>query len=184
MSFTNIDDINNEIFLQLNDNKLFKLEESFAFLLTNYFWRLRFQQKYGVNLGNTINHASVYKELCYKNLNDTFIKSVKKNYFPLVNEFVNKGINIHTDIDYALRLASKKGHLNIVDLLVRIGADINANNDEAVELASAKGHLDVLQYLINNGANINNNNAVNLAVKYQQTYSQIVNYYVSIGVRI
>ena len=71
-----------------------------------------------------------------------------------VKEYIEKGADIHTRNDGALRGAAENGHLEVVKYLVENGADIHANYDEALRDAAGRGYLEIVKYLIQNGAKI------------------------------
>ena len=68
--------------------------------------------------------------------------------------FIEEGINIHADDDYALIYAAKNGYLEVVRYLIDKGVNIHADNDWALKYAAGNGHLEVVQYLIDKGADI------------------------------
>ena len=57
--------------------------------------------------------------------------SARMGEFSLVKFALEKGADIHTSLDIALRYASLKGHLEIVKYLIEFGADIHAKGDGA-----------------------------------------------------
>jgi len=92
----------------------------------------------------------------------------KNGHLEVVKFLVEKGANVHTNIDYPHCLASENGHLEVVKFLVEKGADIHANDDYALQLASGNGHLEVVKFLVEKGANIhvNNDDVLRLASEY------------------
>ena len=64
------------------------------------------------------------------------------------------GADIHSENDYAVRLASANGHLEVVIYPCEVGADIRSCNDYAVQWASGNGHYEVVKYLYEAGADI------------------------------
>ena len=68
--------------------------------------------------------------------------------------FIEEGINIHADDDWALISAAFNGYLEVVRYLIDNGANIHARNDDALRCAAQNGHLEVVQYLIDKGADI------------------------------
>ena len=57
--------------------------------------------------------------------------------------FIEEGINIHADDDYALIYAAKNGYLEVVRYLIENGANIHARNDYAFKYGTA----EVITYL-------------------------------------
>ena len=95
-------------------------------------------KKYNVN-----NPKEVYQFLHNKtkNIDGFLIWSAETGSLKLVKYSLDKGANIHIDVDIALRIASEKGYLEVVKYLVKSGANIHAVNDQALRLASADGYL-------------------------------------------
>ena len=74
--------------------------------------------------------------------------------FDIVQYLVDHGANVHAQDDKALIVVSSNGSLKIVKYLVEHGADIHAQNDHALINASSNGNLQIVKYLIDNGATI------------------------------
>jgi hypothetical protein len=75
-----------------------------------------------------------------------------------IKMLAEKGANIHTQNDFALRWASLKGHVEIVKYLVENGADIQVDNYKALIWASHNRNLEVVKYLVESGADIHAQN--------------------------
>lgn len=54
--------------------------------------------------------------------------------------FIEEGINIHADDDFALRCAAENGYLEVIRYLIENGANIHANDDFALRCAAVYGH--------------------------------------------
>ena len=90
----------------------------------------------------------------YMALELNLIYSSAKGHFDTVKFLVEKGVNIHTHDDDALRLASEAGHLEIVKYLVEKGANVNAQNGDVICGAAYEGHLEIVKFLVEKGADI------------------------------
>ena len=182
MSFTNIQDINNEVLLQLNDRTIFKIEIKLPF--DNNFWLNRFKRKYGVILtkNGLIDYEKLYKKWIKKRVNDIFTIALENRYLELVNYIlINIGTNL-IDKDNALILASRYGYLDVVKKLVSLGANINSkdyNDESAIQLALENGHLNIVTYLVSLGVNIPSKALIDAS---QKGYLDLVMYLVSLGV--
>ena len=87
--------------------------------------------------------------------NDDALRSAASGgHISIVKYLIEKGVNIHAKDDFALIAAAQKGHFEVVKYLVEHGADIHAEDDEALRNATINGHLKVVKYLIEKGANI------------------------------
>ncbi len=75
-----------------------------------------------------------------------------RNNLQMVKKFVESGIDIHENSEYALRTACEYGYLEIVAYLVDCGADYRVLDNSAINNASKEGHLEVVKYLIQHGA--------------------------------
>ena len=79
--------------------------------------------------------------------NRLLVNSAKEGELELVKYAVDRGSNIHTSNEEALRWASLKGHLEIVKYLVEQGADIHAESNAALKFAKRHRHDQVVKYL-------------------------------------
>jgi len=109
-----------------------------------------------------IDYFSNYAEINQKKLN-----AIKNNALGLASEIGNLEdviylievckANIHSDKDYAFRIACEKGYLNIVQYLLTRDANIHANKDYALRKACENGFIDIVRCLIEK----NNINTIN-----------------------
>lgn len=65
----------------------------------------------------------------------------------------HKNVDVHHDVDLALRRASHYGHAEIVKLLIDAGADVHANKNDALAWACDYGRTKVVKILLDAGAN-------------------------------
>ena len=79
--------------------------------------------------------------------NRLLVNSAKEGELELVKYAVDRGSNIHTSNEEALRWASLNGHIEIVKYLVEQGADIHAENNAALKFAKRHRHNQVVKYL-------------------------------------
>ena len=99
---------------------------------------------------------------------------------------VNKGADIRSNNDAAVRWASARGHLDVVKYLVSQGSDIRAPgsdgiNDSAVRSASYNGHLEVVKYLVSQGADVSASNDFAVRFASRNGHTDVVDYLVSQG---
>jgi len=71
-----------------------------------------------------------------------------------VKHLIDKGYDVHTEGDLALRLASHNGHIEIVKVLLDAGANVHTDNDYALQLASYYGHTEIVKVLLDDGADV------------------------------
>ena len=95
------------------------------------------------------------EKISQNNLNRMMVEIARKGSPLGVLMFLEKGANIHTFDDLALRWASENGHMETVKLLLENGADIHSNDDEALKWASENGHMKTVRLLLENGAIFN-----------------------------
>ena len=67
---------------------------------------------------------------------------------------IQRGADVHANVDQALRLAAQKGHTAVVTLLLHANADIHADNDGALENACFSGEAAMIELLIQHGATV------------------------------
>jgi len=89
---------------------------------------------------------------------DLLIKSSEAGFLPGVKKALENDADVHTDNDYALRMASYYSHLPVIEFLLKHGANVHVSNDWILRNASSLGHLDVVDLLLKNGANDHVNN--------------------------
>ena len=70
----------------------------------------------------SINYENIFNSSV--DLDDIFIISVRNNYFHAVKTLLERGVNIHLQDDYAIRIASVNGCSNMTKLLIEKGANI------------------------------------------------------------
>jgi ankyrin repeat protein len=152
--------------------------------------------KYLVNLGSGIppyslieaaanGHFKVVKYLIEeKNVIPTEIALTRAILFgrtDIVRYLIERGVDIHTENDYALRWAAKNGDLELVKFLMNFGANIHAENDFALLWAVENGHFDIVRYLVEHGADIYTYNKKALQIakefKHQEIYDYLFNLY-------
>ena len=109
-------------------------------------------------------------------LNYMMIEMAKEGNVKGVILFMNKGVDIHAQNDYALRWASGNGHLEVVKYLVGEGADIHDLDDLALRWASEEGHLDVVKFLVERGADIHTEDDEALRWASEEGHLEVVNY--------
>jgi ankyrin repeat protein len=81
----------------------------------------------------------------------TFFGACRIGDLKAVKKYIEEGIDVTSEDDKAIILASKNGHLEVVRLLIKNGADCNY----AILLASENGHVEIVRLLIENGADCN-----------------------------
>ena len=103
-----------------------------------------------VNYGNLIAEVEVPDGTKIVQVEDKYKAHaiVLKNIRPIwtvdtFKYFIEEGINIHADDDWALQSASENGHIEVVRYLIDKGANIHARNDYAFKYGTA----EVITYL-------------------------------------
>jgi len=102
-------------------------------------------------------------------------------YLKVVKYLVSQGADVTADDNYALQSASKDGYLKMVKYLVKHGVDITTSDNYAVQRASNNGHLKVVKYLVSQGADVTASD--NLAIQWasENGHLEVVKYLVSQG---
>jgi ankyrin repeat protein len=75
--------------------------------------------------------------------------TAEAGYLDVVKYLVERGVDIHSGNEYALRWGSHNGHLSVVKYLVEQGANIHVKNDSALNWARNNSHIEVANYLSN-----------------------------------
>jgi ankyrin repeat protein len=76
------------------------------------------------------------------------------NFLNNVKILLAKGVNIHTDDDFALKIASENGNLDIVKYLVEHGANVQAEDNYAVKAAHDERYVEIVEILVSHGAKL------------------------------
>jgi ankyrin repeat protein len=94
-------------------------------------------------------------------------RAVAGGHVPVVELLLNAGADIHSEEDYALRLAASPSKCSqasedMLNLLIRRGANVHVHDDFALRWAAGKGHLPLVRVLLANGGNAraHNNHAL------------------------
>jgi len=134
-----------------------------------------------------MNNSPEERRRKYSNIkitNNNLVKYSAEGNLDVVKYLVEKGVNIHADVDYALRWSASNGHLNVVKYLLENGANIHAENDTALRYSAGKGHLDIVKYLVEKGANIHAYDDYALRWSAQNGHLDVVKYLVEKGANI
>ncbi len=87
--------------------------------------------------------------------NSECLKIASQNgHLNIVKFLIEKGLNVHSEKDAALRYAIRCGHYHIFDYLISKGANIHVNDDAPLRIAAMYGHYEIVKYLVQRGANI------------------------------
>ena len=98
--------------------------------------------------------------------------------------FIEEGIDIHTENDWAFRYAAENGNLELVKFLVDNNADIHAYNDYAFRYAAGYGYLDIVEYLIDKGVDIHTENDWAFRHAVENGHLDVVRYLFDNGVNV
>lgn len=79
--------------------------------------------------------------------NEILRTASQQKHFETVKYIIEKGADIHTGSDIALRMAVVWGNLEMVKYLVTKGADIHACGDESFRTAVEMEHFEVVNFL-------------------------------------
>jgi ankyrin repeat protein len=148
-----------------------------------YISRLKEEFDFDYTVGDFREYYKLLKNNKEHGFNDLLINSAVLGYLPLVIYSLKHGADIHTEKDFALRVASQKGYLDVVKYLVEHGADIHRFDNEALLLSAARGHLEVVRYLVEQGTN-NESMETALGWAAEAGYLDVVKYLVERGVDI
>lgn len=117
--------------------------------------------------------AEDYSKMSANELNEAFIRSVKKNSHDEVEKLVSAGVDVNQKITYTMSLpdfdgveitctvleyAAKYGYVDTVKVLIRQKVENGAIN-EALILAAKEGHSDVIRELLQAKPKVNAINA-------------------------
>lgn len=83
---------------------------------------------------------------------DAFIKSIKNNNKIIIKYFIDKGIDIHKENDYALSAAAGANNFELVKYLIEHKANASAMNNNPLAEACIINNLEIVKYLIKYGA--------------------------------
>ena len=114
-------------------------------------------------------------------LNKMLIEMAKEGNMKGLKYFEEKGANIISEDDRALKWASSEGHLDIVKYLVKHEANVHAHDDDVLVVASQNGHLEVVKYLVEHGANVHAQDDVPLITASMHGHLEVVKYLVGQG---
>ena len=185
MNLTGIKDIDFKILNDLDDKSLVKYcstnKEANKVCNNQIFWMNRvlktfpyvnveMLRKYKGNWQWSEYYIDDLRKINTSNVDKYLKKGSEEGRMDIVMISINKGANVHTKYDQAVRFASYYGHLEVVKYLVSKGANIRAQNDFAVLMASYYGHLEVVKYLVSLGADIHAGD--DFAVRYASEEGQ------------
>jgi ankyrin repeat protein len=102
------------------------------------------------------NHKEIIKILIENDIlcDLIFTYSCQYGYLDYAKILLEKGIDIHTNYDKAIKIASEIGNIEIVKFLIDNGADIQTDHNYALRFSCYNEHLEIVKILIKNGANI------------------------------
>jgi ankyrin repeat protein len=152
----------------------------------------------------TMNHAikngqmEIIRYLVNKAADDYSLVSAASNGDLAIMQFlVNQGIDIHTNYEEALRVATKNGHLSMVEYLVGMGANVNKHyivqhdgdyecelTYSALEWAAEKGHYEIARLLVKHNADIHKGWDNALQLSSMNGHLQIVKCLIEAGANI
>lgn len=93
-----------------------------------------------------------------------------------VGDALAVGWDVHTNRDWALRLACSRNQLQTVTDLIAADADIHVNMGAPLWLAAYNGHLEIMRLLVAAGANISQQREEILRVATQNGNAEVVSY--------
>jgi hypothetical protein len=133
--------------------------------------------------GNPKNQFKIFKYVSGNNF-ELLFKSTQKGELNLIKEAVKRGVDIHVDGEYAIRLAAEAGYLDGVKYLVSLGANIHILDEDALMWACKNGHLEVVKYIVSLGANIHARKEYALKNACEGGHLDVVKYLVNLGADI
>jgi ankyrin repeat protein len=140
---------------------------------THYIALLKEKWGYDYTFGDFIKQLIILNR--YKNkekyINNLLWESAEEGELALVISSLKKGADIHSQDDYAFRIASQFGNLEVAKYLLENGADIHARDDYALKTTSYNGDLETVKFLVEHGADIHaqGDYALKLAIEYKRT---------------
>lgn len=122
------------------------------------------------NYGAKVDEDSDDLCICFASMNGSL---------EIVKLLLKKGANIHSNNDYAFRLACTNGHLEVVKFLVSEGADINCNVKTCLGEALRKKNFEIAKFLLDSGYNVGKRSLKNLIIycenfKEYKEYTEII----------
>ena len=152
------------------------------FFLTAIYYISKMKEDYQFTYtsGNFYNLHKIL-ELDKGNINDLLLSAARFGSLDLARHALEKGSNIHTLRDYALRLAAENGDLEMVKFLVDKGANIHAEDDEALDFAAQYGNLEMVKYLVEHGADVHAQDDSALAWAIEEGYKDVEEYLLKHG---
>ncbi len=100
----------------------------------------------------------------------------------IIQYLVERGANVHHQLDSALRWSANNGHLPVVQYLIeQCGSDVHADHDSALCWSAENGHLPVVQYLVEHGANVHAEDDYALRSSATNGHLSVVQYLVEHG---
>ena len=82
------------------------------------------------------------------------LTSIKNNNLVNIKHLCNQGLDVTSEDNYPIRIASCYNNLRIVKFIVENGADVTANNNESIFWAIDNGNLEIVKFLVDKGADI------------------------------
>jgi ankyrin repeat protein len=99
------------------------------------------------------------RSLTQYQIDNALTLAAKNNHFPVVEELLNRGANIHAWSDSALRsVAVDTENIPMIRYLISRGADVNTQEGLPLVEAAQRGHALAIQELLNNGADVHARN--------------------------
>ena len=115
-------------------------------------------------------------------MNDSALRwAAYYGYLEIVKYLLEQGADLHADSDWALRLSALNGHLEVVKFLLERGADLHADDDQALEWAAEYDHLQVVNYLVEQGANLHAKNDYAFRLAALYGHLEVVKYLLEQG---
>ena len=115
------------------------------FFLTAIYYISKMKEDYQFTYtsGNFYNLHKIL-ELDKGNINDLLLSAARFGSLDLARHALEKGANIHTLRDYALRVAAENGHLEMVKFFIELGA---RSLEDGVVVARRKGNDEIADYI-------------------------------------
>jgi hypothetical protein len=145
--FTGVYDTDRKIINELDDNDLFSVCSSTKYtqkLCSEDFWKKRFIEKYGVNLGKYANdsYKNIYRRLSNLSIEDILNISIDNGYLPLVDEYLHQYPEFKNS---SIIRASSDGNLEIFKLIWNLHPTVLSFT--ILSTATKNDRADILKYL-------------------------------------
>jgi len=130
-----------------------------------YFFTMKFNRKFSIKekvvdfIEKTpIQERNIKTEILNRENEKTQVKTLTQNFYTYMERgfkdprhldyYIEQGVDIASNNNYALTLACKEGDLEMMKRLIIYGADITSNRGFLLNTASLLGHFEIVKFLV------------------------------------